>query len=123
MSSRLFGEIDIYPWLLVTVQASHGTQEIKFVVDTGFDGELAVPRSLAHLFGSSSNIIEVDFANGQHERTELVKCRVKWTDGFRDVTAMYMNGINPLLGMELLEDCLVTLEIEGSGGQITIEAL
>ena len=93
MSSRLYGEIDTYPWLLITVQASHGTQEIKFVVDTGFDGELAIPRSLAPLFGSSSNFIEVDFANGQHERTELVDCRVQWTDGYRDVTAMYVDGI------------------------------
>jgi len=123
MSVSLFGEIDTYPWLTVTVQASQGAQGIRFVVDTGFYGELAIPRSLTSLFGRSNDSLEIDFANGQHENAEIVECRVEWTDGFRDVTAMYIDGINPLLGMELLKDCLMTLEIEGNGGQFTIEAL
>jgi len=32
-----------------------------------------------------------------------------------------IGGSNPLIGMELLSDCLVTLELEGIGGTITIE--
>lgn len=123
MSRKLFGEIDLLPWLAVNVEANNGTQEIKFVVDTGFDGELAIPRSLTSLFGTSRNTREADYANGQRGTNMIVKCRVEWTKGYRDVTAMYVDGVNPLIGMELLEDCLVTLEIEGNGGRITIEAL
>jgi hypothetical protein len=52
----------------------------------------------------------------------IVQCRVKWTEGDREVTAMYIDGSNPLLGMELLEDCLVTLEIGSGQREITISS-
>lgn len=123
MSRKLFGEINLLPWVAVNVEASNGTQEIKVVVDTGFDGELAIPRSLTPLFGTSRNTREADYANGQRGSSMTVKCRVEWINGYQDVIAMYVDGVNALIGMELLEDCLVTLEIEGNGGQITIEAL
>ena len=123
MSDRLYGEITSHPWLTVTVEARHGTQEIKFLVDTGFDGELAVPRSMTGLFGISNDFLELAFADGVHANSPLVQCRVEWLGGYREVTAIYIDGNNPLLGVELLEGCLVTLEIRSGQGEMTIEAL
>lgn len=77
MSDRLYGEITAHPWLAVTVEASNGTQEIKFLVDTGFDGELAVPRSMTALFGTSSDFLELAFADGIRENSPIVQCRVE----------------------------------------------
>lgn len=67
MSSRIYGEIKRYPWVTLNVEARGGTQEVKFLVDTGFDGELAIPRSLTSLFGTSSDFFKVDFADGDRE--------------------------------------------------------
>lgn len=123
MSDKFYGEIDTYPWLAVTVEASYGTQEIKFLIDTGFDGEFAIPRSMMPLFGTSSDFLQLDFADGARESSMIVQCRAQWTEGYRMVTAIYIDGGNPLLGMELLENCLVTLEVESGQGQIIVEAL
>ncbi len=121
MSSRIYGEIKRHPWVTLTVEARSGTQEVKFLVDTGFDGELAVPRSLTSLFGTSSDYFEVDFADGDREQSMIVQCHVQWLEGYREVTALYTDGDNPLLGMELLEDCTVTLENGGDQKAIVIE--
>ena len=123
MSSRIYGEISRHPWVTLNVVATGGTQEVKFLVDTGFDGELAVPRSLTSLFGTSDDYFEVDFADGDREQTMIVQCRVQWLEGYREVTALYTDGGNPLLGMELLEECIVTLEIGSGQGEMTIEPL
>ena len=123
MSDTLIGEVDHYPWITLNVQTSHGAQEIKFLIDTGFDGELAIPRSYTSLFGTSNDFFEVDFADGQRKKSMIVQCSVQWLEGYREVTAMYIDGNNPLLGMELLKNCLVTLEIGSGQGEITIEAL
>ena len=121
MSSRIYGEINRHPWVTQNVEAKGGAQEVKSLVDTGFDGELAVPRSLTSLFGTSDNYFEVDFADGDREQTMIVQCRVQWLEGYREVTALHTDGGNPLLGMELLEDCIVTLENGGDERGIIIE--
>lgn len=123
MSNQILGEIDVYPWLTVGVETRFVTQEMRFLVDTGFDGEIAIPRSYTAWFGTSEDFLEVDFADGDRESSMVVQCRVDWIDGYRDVTAIYIDGRHPLLGMELIEacDCLVTFQIEGGRGDITVE--
>jgi predicted aspartyl protease len=39
------GKVDRFPWIALTVRSANGTREIDFVIDTGFDGELAVPHA------------------------------------------------------------------------------
>jgi len=121
MSSRIYGEINRHPWVTLNVEARGGTQEVEFLVDTGFDGELVIPRSLTSLFGTSSDFLEVDFADGDREQSMIVQCRVEWLEGYREVMALYTDGGTPLLGMELLEDCTVTLENGGDQRGIIIE--
>ena len=121
MSSRIYGEIKRHPWVTLNVEAKGGTQEIKFLVDTGFDGELVIPKSLTSFFGTSHDFFEVDFADGDREQTMIVQCRVEWLEGYREVTALYTDGSTPLLGMELLDDCTVTLENGGGQRGIIIE--
>lgn len=121
MSSRIYGEIKRHPWVTLNVEAEGGIQEVKFLVDTGFDGELAIPRSMTSLFGVSRDFFEVDFADGDREQSMIVQCRVQWLEGYRQVTALYTDGSNPLLGMELLDDCTVTLENGGDQRAIIIE--
>lgn len=115
-------EINIIPWLTVAVRTQDGMRDIKFVVDTGFDGELAIPHSYMAWFGTSDDTLDVRFEDGDELKPMYVPCEVGWTDGLRPAIAMYIGGENPLLGMELLDDCIVTLEIENGQGEIVIEA-
>jgi len=123
VSNRLIGEISTYPWLTLTVEAQDGKQNVNFLIDTGFDGELAIPRSLRPLFGTSNNTYNLRFADGDEEVSIVVQCQVNWIDGPREVTAVYIKGDNPLLGMELMDNCVVTLEIENGHGDIIIEPI
>ena len=121
MVNRILGEIRMYPWVDITIHTQAGSQSVRFIVDTGFDGELAVPRSLSSMFGDSQDKRPTEYADGQQDLASIASCTLDWVDGEREATVLCIGGSNPLIGMELLSDCLVTLEIEGIGGTITIE--
>ena len=119
--SQIIGVISIHPWLSIEVDAAFDKRIINFLFDTGFEGELAIPKEFMSMFGTSEDYLSADFANGRREKAMLVTCRIKWGDEDRDVSAMYINGENPLIGMELFSDCVVTLEIQNGQGDITVD--
>ena len=101
----------------------NGQQELEFLVDTGFEGELALPKSYATIFGTSHMFFDAEYADGVKAPAMAIACQIDWLHGSRDVTAMYIDGRSPLLGMELLDSCIVTIETEGGVGSITIESV
>jgi predicted aspartyl protease len=120
--NRLLGEIDLFPWLLVTVQTRVGRRVIRFLLDTGFGGEIAIPRTYSSLFGSSDLFVTALFADGVEKKTMDVECQVDWVDGWRPAEANYIDGPNPLLGMGLMSDCTFTFETTGGKGEFVIES-
>ena len=97
-------------------------QTVEFVVDTGFDGFLALPAELIQRLGlepySSS---EVTFGNGQWELWNTWHCRIRWHDQPRDIVALESRG-EVLLGMALLEGSQLTIQARVDGA-VVIEEL
>ena len=111
----------IHPWITLSVETQAGRREIKFLVDTGFGGELAIPRSYTPWFGTSDYLTGAEFADGDIEQSMTVDCSIDWIGGWRDTEAMYVEGPYPLLGMELLDNCAVTFEAVNGRGEIVVE--
>jgi len=121
--TRLLGTIDIYPWIQVDLRTSEGVSfTISCLLDTGYDGAIALPETYRSAFGSSDNKVVLEYPNGQNEITTFVPCTVRWVDGDRNINAVYIPGDRPLLGMELLDNTITTLEMTNGTGEITVEA-
>ena len=94
----------ILPILLEGERASR-----KSILDTGFNGELMVPRSLAADLGWPQ-IGVVDYQAASSVVTAaLVEGRISWFGASRRVSAMTTTADIILVGMELLHDCDVTI--------------
>jgi clan AA aspartic protease len=102
--------MDRFAWINLALTGRDETRQVAFLVDTGFAGELAVPQSVASWLGGVTAYRTVIFANGLSEKRGVIRCRIKWGDEEREVDAMVIDGEDPLLGIELLEDRRLTIE-------------
>jgi predicted aspartyl protease len=119
---ELVGDIDTFPKLTLSVATGNSRRSIRLVVDTGFDGELALPHSFMPFFRASPDAHKTEFADGHQKLSLIVPCKVGWVDGWRDVEAIYIDGRNPLLGMELLQGCFVEIDLTVEGGEIVVRS-
>lgn len=95
--------------------------KVIFKVDTGFEGDISLPAAYMGRFGSTGDTIPVEYANGEWEDVPLGMCMIRWLQRTRNATVTYLRGNEPLLGMELLNNTITTLEISNGVGEITIE--
>jgi clan AA aspartic protease len=92
---------------------------IDAVLDTGFTEYLSLPRTwitalaLTYLFTDA-----VILADGSKIGVDLFECVVIWDGQERAVTVHCMEGM-PLIGMSLLYDYLLTMEVI-DGGNVTL---
>ena len=97
-------------------------QTVEFVVDTGFDGFLALPGELIQRLGlERDDNLEITFANGQREWWNTWHCRILWHDQPRDIVIFESRG-EVLLGMALLEGSQLTIQARIDGA-VVIEEL
>ena len=122
MSSTILGEVRRFPLIVLSLQTPYGSRTLEFLVDTGFDGELALPKSFAAWLGTPGEFRTVLFANGHEERAGVVECALTWGDGILTVDAMFIDSERPLLGIELLENHRLTIDVQ-EGGEVSIEEL
>jgi clan AA aspartic protease len=95
--------------------------EIDAVVDTGFNGTLAIPKKLAHQIGLKpvgSN--EVTLADGQIATLQCCEVSIKWAGSRRDAAAWIVEQ-GCLVGMELLLGCRLQIDV-APGGDVSIDA-
>jgi clan AA aspartic protease len=101
-----------------------GSQEIEVdaVLDTGFTEYLSLPPSLIALLALPYVTLDrVMLADGSIVRSRVYEARVVWEGQERIVSAHATQG-TPLIGMSLLYDHLLTMEVV-DGGAVTIEPL
>lgn len=95
---------------------------IEFAVDTGFDGELALPsnlvRQLEAIFQGDKPILLADSFARTQPSFEVV---LEWEDDSRPTEILVLEGI-PLLGSVLLAGSLLQAEMT-DGGEVSIEPL
>jgi clan AA aspartic protease len=98
------------------------SEEILAVLDTGFNGTLALPLTLvAWLSLEREEASRVRLADGDIRPIDLYTVTVDWDGQPRAVFAFAM-GTMPLIGMSLLEGYRLTIDAI-DGGRVVIEAL
>ncbi|UFP93622.1 clan AA aspartic protease [Gloeobacter morelensis] len=88
---------------------------IEFVIDTGFQGELTLPRAAVAALGLSAfQQIVANLADGRNVRTAAHLATILW-DGVEREVAVLALGARPLLGTGLLQGyALHTRFIDGA---------
>ena len=121
MTRNSQGELEA--WVAVPVVDAYGeSQQHEVIVDTGFAGWLTLPEDSIRSLG----LIRAGYrysitASGNAERFEYYRTSVLWYGRPRAVE-IFESIDHPLLGMELLEGSLVTVDAR-EGGEVVVEAV
>jgi clan AA aspartic protease len=92
------------------------------VIDTGFTDFLSLPLSLVTALGLAYlQTDKVFLADGSEIAVDQYEVTVIWDGQRRDVIAHCLEG-SPLIGMSLLYDHLLTMEVV-SGGPVSIDRI
>ena len=113
---------DDLPRVRLDLHGFNGSVTVEFVIDTGFDGELALPASL--LVRINSAFIGERYVYMADMSLRLVKhyrAMLDWQDEERVVEIMELDG-RPLVGTLFLRGNLIQIEME-DGGEVLIEPL
>ena len=113
---------DGFPRVTLTLASEQGPMVLEFIVDTGFNGDLALPESLLTrmgLFPSSTHYVEL--AGGFRQRCFSYQMLLDWEGEERLVEVLTLDG-NPLAGNGLWHGAMLHAENE-QGGEIFFEEL
>ena len=104
-------EDGLYPRLAITLHSKSGPIPMKTLVDSGFDGQLAIPYFAAdHLQLEVVRLADVTYANGQ--KTEEILCHgeIFWHNELRSIEIVLSDDEEPAIGTGLLGGCIVTMD-------------
>ena len=108
---------DGHPRIELTLKGASGSVAFSFIVDTGFEGGLALPARFANqLRVSPTGMVDRALANGAIVKVPVLEVAVVWDGKFRYTELLVLEG-NPLVGTDFLMDNLLTVEI-ASGGAV-----
>ncbi len=94
---------------------------VEAVVDTGFDGELVVPREVIDKLGLRLRGVEQGtLADGSTASLPRYRARVEWDGQIRGVIVLAGDGA--LVGMSLMHKHRLTIDVV-AGGRVLIEEL
>lgn len=118
------GHVDRYGRALVSVfvrpsdvAAAH---EVEVWIDTGFNGELVLPRQLIDdLALPQSGTVKATLADGSEVALRRYACLIDWFGEERNLEVIANDGDYPLLGVGLLLGH--DLHIRYRSGEITID--
>ncbi len=97
------------------------TREVDAVIDTGFNGYLTLPATLAAALGLSAvGDGEAVLADGREATFDVYGVTVLWDDQLRQVETGAV-GVDPLVGMALLQSHNLNIDVE-DGGRVVIQA-
>lgn len=100
---------------VVLLLADQGERSIGCVVDTGFEGELALPpATVASLGLSPGGQTWTKLADDSHTSVPVFNAVVLWDDQEVDISVMAM-GSRPLVGTELLQGFNLSADFEEDG--------
>ena len=96
-------------------------QEVEAVIDTGFSGFLTLPSALVTAFGLGFDGVGWGvLADGTEASFDMYDATLLW-DGQPRSVYVYAAETTPLVGMRLLEDHDLHVEVQ-DGGRVTVEA-
>lgn len=113
---------DHLPRLSLSLPGLAGSLSVEFIVDTGFDGELALPgfllRELDVAYVGDHPIL---LADGTERARPAYRTRLDWQGRLRSTEIMLLEGV-PLLGVQLLAQNHLQVEMT-DGGEVIVEPL
>lgn len=113
---------DGHPRLTLTLPGHTGAVEIEFLVDTGFDGDLALPMTLLRLIEARQDtFLRRRMADGTIVACPVFDLEMDWEDETRVLKVLVLGG-EPLLGTRFLQDQHFHAEMT-EGGEIVVEPL
>ena len=101
----------LHPRLMISLNSQIQPIELKALVDSGFDGQVALPYFAAdRLQLEAVRFAEVTYANGQ--KAEEIVCRgeILWHSKLRSVEIVLSDDEEPAIGTGLLQGCVVTMD-------------
>lgn len=102
--------------------ADGGTLRVEFIIDTGFEGDLVLPESLARQVDARPMELFVGtLADGAYVRCLSYEISLLVDDEERTARVIVLPG-RPLLGTDFLRDHLLQIEMT-EGGEVTAEPL
>lgn len=118
----LLGHVrDYAAYVLLTLSGEEGNLTAECVIDTGFEGELALPRTLVAKLERVSGYETRSLALADGSVRELLICyiEIEWDEEPRSVEVLVTEG-RPLLGMVLMDGSYIGIDAR-SGGEAVIE--
>ena len=119
----IYGHVrDNFPYVLLTLPGRSGPSVVEFLVDTGFDGDLALPSALVTQPEATFSFEkEVRMADGSIRRRPHYEIFLDWNEEPRLTQILVLEGV-PLLEGLLLRDYLLQIEVT-DGGEVSVEPL
>lgn len=113
---------DRFPRVTLTLTSLSAVVEVEFILDTAFDGELSIPPDIAMELGLRPvGYRSMLLADGTLRRSQYYRTLVEWDDETRQTEIVLLDS-NPLLGVELLKDLLIRIEM-AEQGEVRLEDL
>jgi clan AA aspartic protease len=112
------GVVDLLGRALVPVHLKKSGSGGKFIklqawIDTGFTGELVLPKSVIEMLGlSRANVVRAELGDGSEAVFDTFSCTLKWMGKTREIEALESSGDLPLLGVTLLKGYKLTIDYE-----------
>jgi len=106
------GRIDdlLCPRLKVRVAGLRGVIGLDAIVDTGFNGDLCMPVTLAVQLGLILEYVhEVELADGSRKRVPVYSCDVELNGLKRRAEVILTDGTDALIGVNMLKTSRITI--------------
>ena len=111
-----------FPRVILTLPGFDGSVEIEFIVDTAFDGDLALPAALARrLDVQPAGQRGLSLADGSLFVSGACEIMLDWEGEPRLTEVLLLDG-SPLLGAVLMEGFHLASDMEQEG-EVTLEPL
>jgi len=113
---------DHFPRISLSLPGRSGPLVTEFIVDTGFDGDLAFPQSVVNcLEATPSDAHDVRMADGSQQARAYYEIDLEWQEEDRMTEVLVLDS-QPLLGVGLMEGHLLQAEML-TGGEVSLEPL
>jgi len=99
------------PTTQIEVSGRRQSVVVEAIIDTGFDGELSLPKEIAITLGLKLiGFDEFELADGSEIRELQFKGRARLAGKTRTVRILVSDSQDTLIGTQLLKDCQLTVD-------------
>jgi clan AA aspartic protease len=113
---------DGFPRVTLPLPGFEGPAMVEFVIDTGFEGEMALPPALLSAVEASSPYEgRIRLADGSLRSRPYCNIVLNWDEGERLTRVLVLEG-NPLIGNELMFGSSLEIEMI-DGGSVVLAPL